>query len=127
MNQTVVEGGDATFACSGTVGGTTQPTRYAIRRGMTVIQTVGGNISDLVAVTGIMDVGIDAALVFGDFNSELLLRNITREANSYTVSCAILAGAVFQDAMNVPLAHVTVLCKCNSLLHVLNVVDHRLM
>ena len=87
---------------------------------MTVIQTVGGNISDLVTVTGIMDVGIEAASVFGEYNSQLLLRGITREANGYTVSCLIRVGAAFQEAMNVSLAHVTVLCKCNSLLHVLN-------
>ena len=122
MNQTVVEGRDATFACSGTVDGTSQPTRYTISRGTSVLQVVGLNISDLATVDG-----IDAALVFGDFNSQLLLRNITREANGYTVSCSIRVGAVFQEAMNVPLAHVTVLCKCNSLLHVLNAVDHRLM
>ena len=107
MNQTVVEGRDATFACSGTVDDTSQPTRYTISRGTSVLQVVGLNISDLVAVDGIED-----ALVFGDFNSQLLLRNITREANGYTISCSIRVGAVFEDAMNVPLAHVTVLCKC---------------
>ena len=96
MNQMVEEGGDATFSCSGTVDGFIEPTRYAIRRGMTVIQTVGGNISDLVAMTGIMDLGIDAALVFGDFGSQLLLRNMTRKANSYTVSCVIIVGAILQ-------------------------------
>ena len=122
MNQTVEEGRDATFACSGTVDGSTQPTRYTISRGTSVLQIVGLNISDLVTVDG-----IEAALVFGDFNSQLLLRNITREANGYTVSCAIRVGAFFQEAMNVPLAHVTVLCKFNSLLHVLNVVDYRLI
>ena len=122
MNQTVVEGRDATFACSGTVDGTMEPTRYTISRGTSVLQVVGLNISDLVTVDG-----IEAALVFGDFNSQLLLRNITREANGYTISCSIRVGAVFQEAMNVPLARVTVVCKCNSLLHVLNVVDNRLM
>ena len=69
-----------------------------------MLQVVGLNISDLVTVDG-----IEAALVFGDFNSQLLLRNITREANGYTISCSIRVGAVFEDAMNVPLAHVTVL------------------
>ena len=106
VNQTVVEGGDATFACSGTVNDTAQPTRYPIRSGATVLQTVGGNISDLVTVNG-----IDAALVFGDFNSQLLLRGIAREANGYTVSCAIRVGAVFLDAMNAPPAHIIVACK----------------
>ena len=101
-----MEGGDATFACSGTVDGTAQPTRYPIRSGVTVLQTVGANISDLVTVNG-----IDAALVFGDFNSQLLLRGITREANSYTVSCAILVGAVFREAMNTPLTFIAVICK----------------
>ena len=106
VNQTVVEGGDATFSCSGTVNGTAQPTRYRIRSGATVLQTVGANISDLVTVNG-----IDAALVFGDFNLQLLLSRVMREADGYTVSCAIRVGAVFPDAMNVPLAFVTVVCK----------------
>ena len=101
-----MEGGDATFACSGTVDGTSQPTRYRIRSGVNVLQTVGGNISALSAVDG-----IEAALVFGDFNSLVLLRNITREANGYTVSCAIRVGAVFLDAMNTPTTFITVLCK----------------
>ena len=122
MNQTVEERRDATFSCSGTVDGTSQPTRYTIRRGTSVLQIVGLNISDLVTVDG-----IEAALVFGDFNSQLLLRNITREANGYTVSCAIRVGAFFPETMNASMRHVTVLCKCNALLHVLNVVDHRLM
>ena len=101
-----MEGGDATFACSGTVDGTAQPTRYRIRRGVTVLQSIGANISDLVTVSG-----IDAALVFGDFNSQLLLRGITREADSYTVSCAIRVGAVFRDTMNTPLTFIAVICK----------------
>ena len=79
------------FTCSGTVDGTAQPTRYRIRSGVTVLQSVGGNISDLVAVNG-----IDAGLVFGDFNSQLLLRGVMREADGYTVSCTILVGAVFR-------------------------------
>ena len=106
VSQTVVEGGDATFACSGTVDGTAQPTRYPIRNGATVLQTVGGNISDVVAVNG-----IEAALVFGDFNSQLLLRGVTREASGHTVSCSIRVGAVFREAMNPPPAHITVTCK----------------
>ena len=73
---------------------------------MTVLQSVGGNISALSAVGG-----IEAALVFGDFNSQLLLRNITREANGYTVSCAIRVVAVFLDAMNPPTTFITVICK----------------
>ena len=114
VNQTVVQGGDATFSCSGTVDGTAQPTRYRIRSGATILQSVGGNISDLVAVSG-----IDAALVFGDFNSQLLLRGIRREANSYTVSCAILVGAVFREAMNTPLTFIAVICKSLSVHSVL--------
>ena len=98
-----MEGGDATFACSGTVDGTSQPTRYRIRIGVTVLQSVGRNLSNLSAVDG-----IEAALVFGETNSQLLLRNIAREANNYTVSCSILAGATFQEAMNTPPAHITV-------------------
>ena len=122
VNQTVVEGGDATFSCSGTVDGTAQPTRYRIRSGVTVLQSVGGNISDLVTVSG-----IDAALLFGDFNSQLLLKGITREANGYTVTCAILVGAVFRDAMNTPSAHITVTSKqFSSLLNVGNLM-HGLM
>ena len=101
-----MEGGDATYSCSGTVDGTAQPTRYRIRSGLTVLQSVGGNISDLTTVSG-----IDAAFVFGEYNSQLLLRGITREANNYTVSCAILVGAVFRDARNAPPAHVTVACE----------------
>ena len=88
INQTVVEGGDATFTCSGTVDGTTQPTRFKIRSGVTVLQTVATNLSDLATVSG-----VDAAFVFGDFNSQL--RGIMREANGYTVTCAIRVGVVF--------------------------------
>ena len=106
VDQTVEEGGDATFACSGTVDDTAQPTRYRIRSGATVLQSVGANISDLVAVSG-----IDAALVFGEFSSQLLLSGITREANGYTVTCAIRVGAIFQEAINAPPAHITVTCK----------------
>ena len=106
VNQTVVEGGDATFACSGTVDDTARPTRYRIRSGVTVLQAVGANISDVMEVNG-----IDAAFLFGDFNSQLLLRGITREANGHTVSCAVLVGVVFREAMNTPPAHITVTCK----------------
>ena len=70
-----MEGGDATFACSGTVDGTAQLLGNMIRSSVTVLQSVELNISDLVTVSG-----IDAALVFGDFNSHLLLSGITREA-----------------------------------------------
>ena len=95
VNQTFEEGGDATFACTGTVDGTAQPTRYPIRSGATVLQSVRANISDLVTVNG-----IDAALVFGDFNSQLLLRGITIEASAYTVSCIICVGAVILIGYN---------------------------
>ena len=89
--------------------GTAQPTRYTIRNGVTVtvLQTVGLNISDLVTVSG-----IDAAFVFGDFNSQFLLRGIMREANGYTVTCSIRVGAVFLDATNVPSTFITVICEC---------------
>ena len=83
--------------------GTAQPTRYTIRNGMTDLQTVGLNISDLVTVSG-----IDSALLFGEYNSQLLLRGITREANGYTVTCSIRAGAIFREAMDAPPAHITV-------------------
>ena len=95
-----------TFACSGTVNSTFQLTRYRIRSGVTVLQSVGRNISALSTVGG-----IEAALVFGDFNAQLLLRNIMREANGYTVSCTIRVGAVFLDAMNPPTTFITVICK----------------
>ena len=107
LNQTVVEGGDATFACSGTVDGTDQPTRYRIRSDVTLLQTVGFNISDLVTVNG-----IDTALVFGHYNSQLLLRGVVRVADGYTVTCAIRVGAVFLDTMNTPPVHITVICTC---------------
>ena len=74
---------------------------------MSILQTVGINISDLVEVNG-----IDTALVFGETNSQLLLRGIAREANGYTVSCAIRVGAIFQEAMNTPPAHITVTREC---------------
>ena len=38
--------------------------------------------------------GVEAAFVFGDFNSQLLLRGIMREADGYTVTCSIRVGAV---------------------------------
>ena len=104
-NETVVERGEATFACSGTVDGTAQPTRYTIRSSVTVRQSVALNISDLVTVNG-----TDAALVFGDFNSHLLLSGIPREADGYTVVSSVRVGAVFLDAMNVPLTFVS--CSC---------------
>ena len=87
--------------------GTDQPTRYRIRSDVTVLQTVGFNISDLVTVNG-----IDTALVFGQYNSQLLLRGIVRVADGYTVTCAIRVGAVLLDAMNTPPVHITVICTC---------------
>ena len=108
VNQTVTEGGDATFACSGTVDGAPVRATYRIRDGAVIALTVGGNISNLSQVNG-----IDSALVFGEYNSQLLLRGITREANGYTVACAVLVGALFREAMNAPLAFIKVTCEYN--------------
>ena len=102
------------LTCSGTVDGAAQPTRYRIRSGVTVLQSVGGNISDLDRVSG-----IDAGLVFGDFNSQLLLRGIRREASAYSVSCTILVGAVFLDTTNAPPVYITVVCKYMECTHAL--------
>ena len=104
------------FACSGTVDGTAQPTRYRIRSGVTVLQLVGENISDLVTVNG-----IDAALVFGDSHvtdSPEGHRERHQRQHQY-----------FQDAMNAPPAHISLACKymLDHFPFVWNVVDRSLM
>ena len=85
-NQTVGEGGDATFSCDATVNGARRLLSYDIRNGAgATLQAVRGNITDLSVVDGVV-----GACVLGEFNSQLILKTVTREANGYTVSCSIL-------------------------------------
>ena len=64
-NQTVVEGGDATFSCNATVNGESQPLSYSIGNGAgATLQSVGANITDLSLVNGVV-----GACVLGEFNT----------------------------------------------------------
>ena len=85
-DQTVVEGGDATFSCDATLGGARRLLNYRIRNGTGgLLESVRRNITDLSMVNGVV-----GACVLGEFNSQLVLKGVTREANGYTVTCSIL-------------------------------------
>lgn len=86
VDQTVVEGGDVTFYCNATVNGLQRLLRYRISNGAdTLIRVVGGNITDLSGVDGVV-----GACVLGELNSQLILKGMTREANGYNVRCIVL-------------------------------------
>ena len=85
-DQTVVEGGDAAFSCDATLNGARRLLNYRIRNGAgDLLQSVQHNVTDLSTVNGVV-----GACVLGEFNSQLVLKGVTREANDYTVACSIL-------------------------------------
>ena len=106
-NQTVAEGGDATLSCNATVNDATQPVDYRIRDGGgSTLQSVGGNISNLSLVDGVV-----GACVFGEFRTQLILKRVTRQADGYTFTCSVLDGVFFVEPQNEPPAFLSVICK----------------
>ena len=106
-NQTVVEGGDATFSCNATVNGARQSLRYTIGNGTGgILQFVAGNITDLSLVAGVV-----GACVFGEYNTQLILKGVTRQADGYTVTCAVQDGIFYVEPQNEPPAFLSVICK----------------
>ena len=104
-NQTVVEGGDATFSCNATLNGARQLLSYSIGNGAgSILQSVGANITDLSLVNGVV-----GACVLGEFNTQLILKGITREADGYTVTCSILDGLLFVAPQNESPAYFSVI------------------
>ena len=94
IHQTVVDGGNATLSCNATVNGARQPLRYRIGNGAGgILQSVGGNITDLSLVDGVV-----GACVFGEYNTQLILKRVTRQADSYTITCTVLDGIFFVDS-----------------------------
>ena len=105
-NQTVVEGGDATLSCNATVNGARQPLSYEIGSGTgDELQSVGANITDLSLVDGVV-----GACVFGEYNTQLMLKGVTRQADGYTVTCTVLDGVIFVEPQNEPPAFLSVIC-----------------
>ena len=101
----VVEGGDATFSCNATVNGASQPLNYEIGNGAGGgLQSVGANITDLSLVDGVV-----GACVFGEYNTQLILKGVTREADGYTVTCSVLDG-LFPVTQNEPPAVLSLIC-----------------
>ena len=106
VNQTVVDGGNATFSCNAMVNGDRQLLRYRIGNGAgATLQSVGANITDLSFVSGVV-----GACVLGEFNTQLILKGVTREADGYTITCAVLDGAIFVETQNEPPAFLSVIC-----------------
>ena len=106
-NQTVVEGDDATLSCNATVNDTRQPLTYRIRNGAgSTLQSVGGNITDLSLVDGVV-----GACVFGEYRTQLILKGVTRQADGYTITCAVRDGVIFVEPQNEPPAFLSVICK----------------
>ena len=105
-NQTVVEGGDATLSCNATVNGTRQPLRYRIgNEAGSILQSVGGNITDLSFVDGVV-----GACVFGEYRTQLILKGVTRQADGYTVTCSVLDGVIFVAPQDETPAFLSVIC-----------------
>lgn len=95
-----MEGGKATFSCNATLNGANRLLNYRIRSGAgALLQSVRLNITDLSTVNGVV-----GACVLGEFNSQLVLKGVTREANGYTVACSILNedGLTFADQTQPP-------------------------
>ena len=114
-NQTVVEGGNATFSCNATVNGARQPLSYEIGNGAgDGLQSVGANITDLSLVDGVV-----GACVFGEFRTQLILKGVTRQADGYTVTCSVLYGPFFVAPQNEPPAFLSVICASTDLHFVL--------
>ena len=106
-NQTVVEGDDATLSCNATVNDTRQPLTYRIRNGAgSTLQSVGGNITDLSLVDGVV-----GACVFGEYRTQLILKGVTRQADGYTITCSVRNGVFFVEPQNEPPAFLSVLCQ----------------
>ena len=85
-DQTVVEGGDASFSCDATLNDTGRPLRYGIsNEAGLLLGSVRRNGTNLSMVNGVV-----GAYVLGEFNSQLVLMGVTREANGYNVACSIL-------------------------------------
>ena len=105
-NQTVVEGSDATLSCNATVNGARQLLNYRIRTGAGgTLQSVRSNITDLSLVDGVV-----GACVFGEYNTQLILKGVTRQADGYTVTCSVLDGIFFVEPQNEPPAFLSVIC-----------------
>ena len=106
-DQTVVEGGDVTFSCDATLNGVRRLLSYRIRNGSgALLRSVRLNITDLSTVNGVV-----GGCVLGEFNSQLVLKGVTREANGYTVTCSILNEdeTTFTDQTQPP-ATMSVIC-----------------
>ena len=102
-----MEGGDVSLSCNATLSGARQPLNYRIRNGSgDILQRVGGNITDLSLVDGVV-----GACVFGEYNTQLILKGVTRQADGYTVTCTVLDGIFFIAPQNEPLAFLLVICK----------------
>ena len=101
-----MEGGDATLSCNATVNGTRQPLRYRILNGAgSVLQSVGGNITDLSFVDGVV-----GACVFGEYRTQLILKGVTRQADGYTVTCSVQDGLFFVEPQGETPAFLSVIC-----------------
>ena len=108
-NQTVVDGVDATLSFNATVNGARQPLTYRLRNGAGgTLQPVGGNIKNL--SLQLVD-GVVGACVFGEFRTQLTLKGVTRQADGYTVTCAVWDGVFFVEPQNEPPAFLSVLRK----------------
>ena len=102
-----MEGGNATLSCNATVKGTRRPLRYRIGNGVgSVLQSVGGNITDLSFVDGVV-----GACVLGEFRTQLVLKGVMRQADGYTVTCTVRDGIFFIEPQDEPPAFLSVICK----------------
>ena len=101
-----MKGRDATFSCNATVNGERQPLSYRIGDGAgDTLMSVGANITDLFSVNGVV-----GAFVLGEFNTQLILKGVTREANGYIIACSVLDGVIFVVPQNEPPAFLSVIC-----------------
>ena len=102
-----MEGGDATLSCNATVNGARQPLTYRLENGAGgALQSVGGNITDLSLVDGVV-----GACLLGEYSTQLILKGVTRQADGYTVTCAALDGIFLVEPQNEPPAFLSVICK----------------
>ena len=105
-NRTVLEGGDASFNCNATINGERSTLSYDIGNGAgRSLQSARANITDLFLVNGVV-----GACVFGEFNTQLLLKEVTREAEGYTVTCSILDDLFFVAPPDDPPGFLSVIC-----------------
>ena len=107
-NRTVLEGGDASFNCNATINGERSTLSYDIGNGAgRSLQSARANITDLSLVNGVV-----GACVFGEFNTQLLLKEVTREAEGYTVTCSILddLSLIFVAPPDDPPGFLSVIC-----------------